>query len=177
MSRRHTPARRLSVWPVWAVLLLAALPDALAAQEPAVTLPRTVYVLHCGGCHGLDGVSNSILVPDLKDLVGYYLKLPEGRRYLVQLPNVAFSTVSDEQLAVLLNYVVFTLGGDSAPADARPYSAPEVAALRRQPLTEVSLLALRRQLVDTLIQKYNATSALRRYGTDAYGDSGSFVNR
>jgi mono/diheme cytochrome c family protein len=162
------------VRPVLVLLALTALPTALPAQQagPAVT-PRTAYLLSCGGCHGESGVSNPVLVPDLKDQVGFYLKIPQGRRYLVQLPNVAFSMNSDEQLAALLNYVVFTLGGDSAPRDARPYTAREVATLRRTPLTEVSLLQVRKQLVDTLIEKYNITSALRRYGEDAYGEPGS----
>jgi mono/diheme cytochrome c family protein len=142
-----------------------------AQTAGAVKTPRTLYMLSCGGCHGYDGVSNPALVPDLKDLAGFYLNLPEGRAYLAELPNVAFSMNSDEQLAALLNYVVFTLGGRSAPRDARPYSAREVAALRRKPLTEVSLVQLRRQLVDRLIDKYNASDALRRYGgAGTYGD-------
>ena len=77
--------------------------------------PQRDYILACGGCHGLNGISNSTLVPSLKGLVGYYLYLPEGRAYLPRLPNVAFSTLSDEQLAAVLNYMVFDLGAGSGP--------------------------------------------------------------
>lgn len=165
---------RLRPLPASALLALTALPTASLAQEAASPVSaRTAYLLSCGGCHGYEGVSNSRLVPDLKDQVGYYLRLPEGRRYIARLPNVAFSSNSDPQLAKLLNYVVFTLGGGSAPRDARPYTAREVGALRRQPLTEVSLIQVRKQLVETLINKYKATSALRRYGTQRYGDAGN----
>ncbi|HVW70523.1 MAG TPA: hypothetical protein VHB68_16210 [Steroidobacteraceae bacterium] len=149
---------------------LAGLPAAARAEVQQLPAPRASYLLSCGGCHGLDGVSNSSLVPDLKDQVGYFLNLPEGRSYVVRLPNVAFSITTDEALTGLLNYVVFTLGGASVPAGTRPYTVREVAQLRRRPLTEVSLLQLRREMVRTLIDQYNATTQLRRYGEDDYAN-------
>jgi mono/diheme cytochrome c family protein len=128
--------------------------------------PQRDYILACGGCHGLQGVSNSNLVPSLQGLVGYFLHLPEGRAYLPRLPNVAFSTLSDEQLAAVLNYTVFEIGAGSAPAGTRPYVAAEVAQWRKQPLTEVTLSAYRRELVETLIRRYRAPVTLRGYGAD-----------
>jgi hypothetical protein len=130
---------------------------------------RTSYLLSCGGCHGIDGVSNSTLVPDLKGQVGFFLNLPEGRDYVARLPNVAFSINSDEALTGLLNYVVFTLGAASVPRGAKPYTVREVSQLRRKPLTEVSLLQMRQEMVRVLIEQYNATPGLRRYGADDYG--------
>lgn len=155
------------------LLLLAAAPCVAQAAPPQLTSARTAYLLSCGGCHGYDGQSNALLVPDLKDLVGYYLLIPEGRSYLVRLPNVAFSINSDRQLAALLNYVVFTLGRGSAPRGAKPYTAAEVARLRARPLIDVSLIAVRRRLVDTLIHKYDITRAMSRYGGSGYCDAGS----
>ena len=78
--------------------------------------PQRDYILACAGCHGIQGLSNPDLVPSLQGLVGYFLELPEGRAYLSRLPNVAFSTLSDERLAAVLNYMVFEIGGASAPA-------------------------------------------------------------
>jgi len=153
-----------------AILALALLPGAPHAGTPQLSTPRTDYLLSCGGCHGLNGVSNSTLVPDLKDQVGYFLNLPEGRSYIARLPNVAFSITTDEALTGLLNYVIFTLGGDSAPAGALPYTVREVSTLRRMPLTEVSLVKLRQRMVRILIDRYNATPDLRRYGADLYGN-------
>jgi hypothetical protein len=92
--------------------------------------------------------------------------LPKGRAYLSRLPNVAFSTLSDEQLAAVLNYMVFEIGAGSAPPGARPYVATEVGQWRKRPLTEVTLSAYRRQLVETLIRRYRAPAALRGYGAD-----------
>jgi cytochrome c553 len=136
-----------------------------ATGSPAAQFPQAQrdFILACGGCHGLTGVSNSSLVPSLKGLVGYYLYLPEGRAYLPRLPNVAFSTLNDEQLAAVLNYMVFDLGAGSVPAGTRPYRAVEVGKWRRQPLTEVTLSEYRRQMVEILIARYHAPETLRGY--------------
>jgi hypothetical protein len=131
---------------------------------------RANYLLSCGGCHGVDGVSNSKLVPDLKGQVGFFLNLPAGRSYVVRLPNVAFSITTDEDLTGLLNYVVFTLGGASVPSGTKPYTVHEVSQLRRQPLTEVSLAQMRQQMVRVLIDQYHASTDLRVYGEDDYAN-------
>jgi hypothetical protein len=150
-------------------LTLVGLSPLVHAEVGRAETDRTNYLLSCGGCHGLNGVSNSSLVPDLKDQVGFFLNLPEGRNYVAQLPNVAFSTTTDEALTGLLNYVVFSLGGGSVPRGARPYTVREVSQLRRKPLTGISLAQMREQMVRILIDQYNATAALRRYGADDYG--------
>jgi cytochrome c553 len=148
----------------------AAPPVAALPAEPSArfTAPQSDYLLGCGGCHGYDGVSNSRRVPTLKGLVGYYLNSDRGREYLPRLPNVAFSNFSDAQLAALLNYMVFDLGAGSVPPGAKPYGAAEVGRLRKSPLTEVSLLSFRRDLVRTLIERYDAPAALREYGEETY---------
>jgi hypothetical protein len=153
------------------ILALVALPAAPHAGESQIPTARGNYLLSCGGFHGLEGASNSRLVPDLKDQVGYFLNLPEGRSYVVRLPNVAFSITTDEALTGLVNYVVFTLGGASVPKGTKPYTVREVSQLRRSPLTEVSLAQMRQQMVQVLIDRYNATTELRRYGEDDYGSS------
>jgi hypothetical protein len=151
------------------LLAFALLPAALHAEMAPFPADRSDYLLNCGGCHGIDGVSNSRIVPDLKGQVGHFLKLPEGRGYLGRLPNIAFATLPDRELAALLNYTIFTLGGDSVPKGAKPFSVQEVAALRRQPLNEVALFQYRQKIVEELIEKYDATPALRLYGEDMYG--------
>jgi hypothetical protein len=137
-----------------------------STSASTLTRPQSDYILACGGCHGPTGVSNSNVVPRLEGLVGYYLNLPAGRDYLPRLPNIAFAAVSDQRLTDLLNYMVFVLGRDSVPAGAKPYVTAEVARLRKRPLTEVSLIAYRRGLVDVLIQRYGAPAALGAYGDD-----------
>ena len=162
---------------LWAAVVLCSLGAVYAADLSAqeslrpFAPPQNDYVLACAGCHGLDGASHSKVVPRLKGRAGYYLADPEGRAYLSRLPNVAFSTLSDAQLAAVLNYVVFDLGEGSAPAGAKPFVMAEVGKWRRQPLTEVTLSQYRQRVVETLIDQYHAPAELRTYGDGQYGNN------
>jgi len=151
-----------------AVLLLAAAVSAPAravdlplSAPPAHMSPRATYLGRCGGCHGVDGHSADGLVPDLKDSAGYFLCDEETRGYAARLPNVAFSQISDADLAAMLNYVMFDLGGKSAPAGAAAYTAVEMGRLRRQPLTITDLKAYRREVVAEAISRCRAPDHLR----------------
>ena len=135
----------------------------MPARAPAASPGSTSYVLACGGCHGVEGVSNPTLVPQLRGQVGYFLATRRGREYLVRLPNVAFCAVSDAELADIVNYTVFTIGGHGVPVNAKPYTASEVGALRKAPLNEVSLIDYRRTLVEDLIAHHGAPLSLRMY--------------
>ncbi|HEX7938901.1 MAG TPA: hypothetical protein VF483_07885, partial [Gemmatimonadaceae bacterium] len=68
------------------------------------------YVEHCGGCHGIQGVSFPARVPQLRGKVGHFLCTPQSRAYLLRLPNVALSSLDDDRLAATMNFVVFQLG-------------------------------------------------------------------
>jgi hypothetical protein len=147
----------------WAAMLTASAADAPVDPSLLLAEPQSNYLLGCG-----EGHSNARRVPDLRDQVGYFLSTQAGREYLVRLPNVAFYTASNEELAAVLNYMVFTLGGKGVPANAKPYTASEVAALRKSPLTEVSLVAYRARLVEDLITQHHAPESLRSYGNTRY---------
>lgn len=115
---------------------------------PLLTTPQSDYVEHCSGCHGMQGNSAPAAIPVLRDRVGYFMCSKEGRDYLIRLPNVAFSPIDDDQeLADMMNFVVFGLGGRSAPKSARPFTAPEVSRLRRDALATQSLIAARTKVV------------------------------
>jgi mono/diheme cytochrome c family protein len=115
---------------------------ALRADAPSLaetTNARSHYVLHCAGCHGLDG-SGSIAgqVPDLRRM-GAFLGLRGGREYLVRVPGVRGTGLDDAQTAQLLNWVLDTLARGSTPAGQAPhYDAAEVARARGLPLVDVA---------------------------------------
>jgi hypothetical protein len=91
------------------------------AGLPELTTPQSDYVEHCSGCHGMQGNSAPAEIPVLRDRVGYFMCTREGREYLIRLPNVAYSAITDDQqLADMMNFVVFGLGGNSAPKFTRP---------------------------------------------------------
>lgn len=140
-----------------AVLLTPSM--ALAGQTlselkglPELTVPQSDYVEHCSGCHGMQGNSAPAEIPVLRDRVGYFMCTQEGREYLIRLPNVAYSAISDNQeLAEMMNFVVFGLGGNSAPKGAKPFTAAEVARLRKEALATQSLIAARAEVVGKMM--------------------------
>ncbi|HLY54625.1 MAG TPA: c-type cytochrome [Stellaceae bacterium] len=148
-----------------AALLVLAWAGAAGAETPALGHAQTVYAMRCAGCHGLEGVSPPAVVPALRGQVGGFLCLQEGRDYLVRVPGVALSLVGDDDLAAVMNFVAFTLGGASTPSGTAPFDAAEIARLRREPLNEVSLRAYRATLVERAIVDCGAPAGLRAYGT------------
>ena len=118
---------------------------------PELTTPQSDYVEHCSGCHGMQGNSAPADIPVLRDRVGYFMCTREGRDYLIRLPNVAYSAIGDnQQLADMMNFVVFGLGGNSAPKGTKPFTAAEVAKLRTKALATQSLIAIRADVVSKL---------------------------
>jgi cytochrome c peroxidase len=109
-----------------AALLLAT---AAAGAEPG---PEEDYVLHCSGCHRLDGSGAPGVAPGLGD-IGELLAASGGRDYLVRVPGVAQAPLDDVRLARLLNFVLRELAGSTAEP---PYDAREVGRLRRSPLRD-----------------------------------------
>ena len=110
------------------LLVLAAAPGSNLPPDPLKSLlpipnGASRYLESCGGCHGLTGSSAKREIPELKGHVGRFACTAEGRAYIGRLPNVAFANLSDQNLAEAMNYMVFTLGGTSAPKGAKPYSA------------------------------------------------------
>jgi mono/diheme cytochrome c family protein len=121
-----------------------AAPDAPAVA--ATTHLRAQYVLHCAGCHGLDGAgSRRGQVPDMRRL-GDFLRVPGGREFMLKVPGVMGSGLNDLQVAELSNWVLATLAADSVPDGHRPFDAAEVARARATPLLDVA--AERRRLLE-----------------------------
>lgn len=92
------------------------------------------YQLQCAGCHLGDGTgSKTNDTPKMKDFVGNFLKVEGGREFLVRVPGMSQSALNDAQLADLLNWLLREDGmaGKSMPAHYQPYSAEEVARLRK----------------------------------------------
>ena len=109
---------------------------ALVAAPAGAETPAVNYMLQCQGCHLPDGRGKPGAVPDLKDL-GRFLSVPGGREYLVRVPGSAQSPLSDADLAALLNWMVRRFGPAQVAANFDPYTAGEVAGMRRPPLADV----------------------------------------
>ena len=88
------------------------------------------YKIHCQGCHLPDAIGFADKVPRMKDFVGYFLHSQEGREFVIRVPGVATSTLSDDAITELMNWLLLTYSADQLPGDFMPYSAAEVAGLR-----------------------------------------------
>ena len=139
------PATIAATLGVLGVLASAAL-DAPAIAE---TSAHGLYMLHCSGRHGRDGAgSKTGRVPPFSGIVGYFAGEAEGRRYLVLVPGVAGSGLSDADTARVLNYVIGEWGEDDA---VRGYVPSEVAAIRASRVDDI--VALRGKIVGDLARR------------------------
>ncbi|WP_417308728.1 c-type cytochrome [Devosia sp.] len=116
--------------------LITALVFAAITTLPAQAADRaadTNFVLKCVGCHLTDGSGlPSAGIPDFVDQVGVFAALPEGRAYLLHVPGVIGSSLSDAEIADVLNYVMDTWAGPSLPEHYTPFTPAEVAELKAQ---------------------------------------------
>ncbi len=158
-ARAHSPgcnpgniARRIRARPVrgagTAALILATLTCLLAS--PAFADPATDYVLNCRGCHRPDGEGLPGAAPSLHGLA-QFLAVPGGREYLVRVPGVSESELSDARTAALLNWLLRHFGDQPAGPGPAPFTAAEVAAHRRPPLADAQ--AVRRRLLRRIKEK------------------------
>ena len=126
--------RRIAWLASWA---LVAMFVSRAGAEISLQGPHLHYVLHCQGCHLQDGRATPGSVPALAGSVGIFLRVPQGRDYLVRVPGVANAPLDDGELAALLNWVVERFGGEQAPRGWLRYTRNDVARQRHSQLLDV----------------------------------------
>ena len=105
---------------------------------------RSDYILHCSGCHTLNGrgtVRGGI--PAFPDSIEHIAGLDNGRTYMVHVPGVVSNDMSDEQIADVLNYILDQWGGGG-----NHFSAEEVTRRRARDIGDV--VAYRRMVVEEL---------------------------
>lgn len=89
------------------------------------------YRLYCMGCHQADGSgSPENGIPSMRDEVGHFLKVAEGRAYLSQVPGTLNTPLGDGETAEVLNWIMANIGRTSVPADFKPYTADDVRLYR-----------------------------------------------
>lgn len=96
------------------------------AADKSTARARTDYLLHCSGCHGQDGTGKpSAGIPRFTDQVGYFLKLPEGRAFLMQVPGLLSANMPDDRAAAVVTWMIKEFAGPSMPEKLEPYTAEE----------------------------------------------------
>jgi hypothetical protein len=116
-----------------AMALLWAAADAAWAYQPIVN-----FQVNCMGCHLADGSGQAGRVPSIRHSLVLFSATREGRDYIVRVPGVAQSPLSNEDTAALLNWMARNLSDVKLPPGFVDYSATEVQNLRHRPLAKVS---------------------------------------
>lgn len=111
-----------------------------AALSLAGDSPRTLYLLHCSGCHGVDGAGSKLgRVPGLPGLNKVLLH-PDGRMFLANVPGIKSATLSAEETATLLNWATDYWGDKSIGDTGPPLTADEVAWLQSRHVDDIGAL-------------------------------------
>ena len=121
-------------------LALAAVAASALAHDA-----QTNYILHCQGCHTADGSGLEGKVPSLRSTLVPFARTAEGRRFLVQVPGVAQSTLTDAETAAVLNWMLGNLSDEKEIAGIGAFTEKEVAGYRATRL--VNTRAVRAQLL------------------------------
>ena len=117
-------------------MLIAAL--SIASVALAGGSPAQLYTLNCWGCHKprAEGIPGT--VPRLADSMADFLRVPGGREYLVEVPGVAASALSNAEIAEVLNWLLVTFNKAEMPAEFKPYTAAEIAKYRPHQLIRIT---------------------------------------
>ncbi len=139
-------------------------PGRLAAVE-ARELPRIAEVAedfarNCQGCHRADGTGACRTVPRIRDFVGLFTRIPEGRDYLLRVPGVVWAMLDDARLARVLNWMLASYSPEQIAPGFTPFTSEEVRRARERPIANV--LEVRSALI----------AELQRQGLLAPGDDG-----
>ncbi|QLF93722.1 hypothetical protein HW090_11165 [Pseudomonas sp. ABC1] len=119
----------------------------VSAVQAGERSPKANYLLRCSGCHALDGTGTEIGgVPAFPGFISTLLDDPQGRLYLMHVPGVVASSLSDKEIAEVMNYIEQRWGDPAL--QAKPFTIAEVGQLRA---TEVAdLVAFRREVIRRL---------------------------
>ena len=122
---------------------VAAVALSLAANAASAYQPLVNYQLRCMGCHLADGSGQPGRVPSMRRSLVLFSSSTAGRDYVIRVPGVAQSPLSDADTAALLNWMARNLSDLEIPASFADYSAAEVHGLRDHPLVRVSAIRAR----------------------------------
>jgi hypothetical protein len=92
------------------------------------------WTLNCQGCHRLDGTGSEGTAPSLKGTVAKFLWVPRGREYLLRVPGVATSPLSNDDLAEVVNWMLGRFDREHLPSGFQPFTGAEMGRWRSEPL-------------------------------------------
>ncbi|HYL57616.1 MAG TPA: cytochrome c, partial [Candidatus Acidoferrales bacterium] len=115
-----------------AAIVAMLAPARFAFADP----PEQLYQLNCWGCHRPHGEGIPGTAPPLKGAADF-LRVPGGREYLIAVPGVALSPLSDAQTAEVMNWILRSFSAGGMPPDFKPYTPDEIAHSRKTRLMDI----------------------------------------
>ncbi|MDS0792437.1 cytochrome c [Burkholderia pseudomultivorans] len=132
---------------------------AVAQQVAHYPAGKTVFDAQCAVCHQAGGKGQDGLAPPLTEYPGKYATVEQGRAQLVatllhgmfgeiqvhdkhynfKMPS--FASASDDDIASVLNYVVFDLNAQHG--DAKPFTPADIRAARAKEMDGTAVHAQR----------------------------------
>lgn len=151
-----------------AAALVLATASCSNKPAPAPQATGQVFTDRCVICHQSNAQGIAGMYPPLADSIGYYVREPGGRQYLVHvllnglsgpldvkgttynglMPQ--FASLSDDDVAEALNEVLERYNSSELPADFKPITPDEVHAGRALEETPSQLKSERAQIFDEL---------------------------
>jgi len=128
--------------------MLCALAAMLGVSAGALASPHDDYILQCMGCHGATAEGVPGKVPPLAHTLIQFMRSPAGRSYVLRVPGASNSTLSDAQLAAVLNWIATRFGAEPLPPSTSAFTTQEVAAHRHTAMASVQ--ATRREVLQEL---------------------------
>lgn len=120
------------------------------AEDVVAIDGQAIYMASCAGCHGPSGEGQPERIPGLADHVPHLFNADGGRDYLMNVVMYGLSgeitvlgetfdrsmppryTLSDEELAAVLNHIITAWGNDDLlDASYEAYAPEELSAVRR----------------------------------------------
>ena len=101
INRFHGLIDNSSATYVWAFCCICVLLSPPLSQAKSPNEPSYNYKLFCQGCHLPDGTGVLGEVPTLVNNLSRYIKTPEGREFVVQVPGVMHALLTDAEVAEL----------------------------------------------------------------------------
>lgn len=95
---------------------------------------RQDWILQCQGCHRADASGTAETTPAMNGVLAKFLWVDGGREFLIRVPGVSTAPLSDQALARLVNWTLWTFDPQHMPDDFEPFRAEEVGVLRKKPL-------------------------------------------
>lgn len=121
-----------------AVLLLPAVAGATEGRElPRIPEVAEDFSRNCQGCHRADGMGACRTVPRIRDFVGLFTRIPEGRDYLLRVPGVVWAMLDDARLARVLNWMLTNYSPEQLAPGFTPFTSEEVRQARGRPIANV----------------------------------------